>query len=156
VELTHAASARGVRSLRPASGRALLLIGTSESDAAALAQQAERLGFIVHCDDPRRRIVACPGKPACASGLIAARTIAGEIARHSGSPGAGIAVHVSGCRKGCAHPGPTPVTIVGTEHGCGIIRAGSARAMPDHYVDAEQVTVEIPRLLEHLNEPAHV
>jgi precorrin-3B synthase len=155
-ELTHAASARGARSLRPAPGRALLLIGISQSDALALAQQAERLGFIVHCDDPRRRIVACPGKPACGSGLIAARALAGEIACRTGFPGAGIALHVSGCRKGCAHPGSTPLTIVGTEHGCGVVRAGSARATPHHYVDAEEVVTEVSRLLQQMSEPAHV
>jgi precorrin-3B synthase len=155
-ELARAASARNARSLRPAPGRALLLIGIGQSDALALAQQAESLGFIVHCDDPRRRIVACPGKPACASGLIAARTLAGEIARCTGFPGAGIALHVSGCRKGCAHPGSTPLTIVGTEHGCGVVRAGSARATPHHYVDAEKVATEVPRLLQQMSEPAHV
>ncbi len=38
-----------------------LLIGVAQERAAALAAAAERLGFIVRADDPRRRIVACPG-----------------------------------------------------------------------------------------------
>ena len=41
------------------------------------------LGFIIEARDPRRRIVACPGAPSCASGLIAARAIAAQLADHS-------------------------------------------------------------------------
>jgi precorrin-3B synthase len=85
---------------------------------------AERLGFITEASDPRRRIAACPGAPSCAHGLIAARALAAEVARHVSLPGDGIAVHVSGCAKGCAHPKPALFTIVGAEQGCGIVRDG--------------------------------
>ena len=81
--------------------------------------EAERLGFVTETNDPRRRIVACPGTPACASGLIAARSLAAEIARDVPLVGDGLALHVSGCAKGCAHPAPAPLTIVGTARGCG-------------------------------------
>ena len=138
-----ATAARGAHALRPAPGRAVLLIGLSKPNAIALARDAERLGFIIDASDPRRRIVACPGKPACASGLIAARALAAEIARLPQPPGSGIAVHVSGCSKGCAHPAPATLTVVGTERGCGIVRHGSARVAPRYHVDAAELTAEV-------------
>ena len=99
-QLARTAAAHGVSALRPAPGRALLLLGVAPERAAALAATAERLGFVVRVDDPRRRIVACPGKPACASGLIAARTLATEIARQLPPRRETAAIHVSGCAKG--------------------------------------------------------
>jgi precorrin-3B synthase len=154
-DLARAASARGAGLVRPAPGRALLLIGLRHADALALAGDAERIGLIVRPDDPRRRIVACPGKPACASGLIASRMIAAEIARLPHAPALGHTIHISGCRKGCAHPAPAALTIVGTERGCGIIRDGSARAAPRAYIDPANVAAEITRLARLNNEPAH-
>jgi precorrin-3B synthase len=143
-ELARIAASRGMRSVRPAPGRALLLLGLAEPDANALTSAAEALGFVVRADDPRRAIVACPGKPACASGFIAARALAAEIAprvpAHSGT------IHISGCAKGCAHPAPAALTVVGTEHGCGIVRNGSARAAPGCYVAPADLAIEILRI----------
>jgi precorrin-3B synthase len=152
--LAKTAAACGAQSVRPAPGRVLLLIGLHPDDATALAHDAEQLGLIVRPDDPRLRVIACPGKPACASGLIAARALAGTIARNA-LPGADL-VHVSGCRKGCAHPGAAELTIVGTARGCGIVRRGSSRAEPELYVDEASVATQAARLLRTTHEPAHV
>jgi precorrin-3B synthase len=111
-----------------------------------LTATAGRHGFIVHTDDPRRRIVACPGKPACASGLIAARALAADLARHLSAHGE--AVHISGCSKGCAHPAAAALTVVGTERGCGIVRHGSASATPNYHVEAAKLVGEIVRIVE--------
>jgi precorrin-3B synthase len=119
-----------------------------------MRKAAERLGFIIDARDPRRRIVACPGAPSCASGLIAARALAAELASHLPVSGDGIAVHVSGCAKGCAHPGAAPLTIVGTERGCGIVHNDSARAAPFAHVDAATLVAEIARI-EETRERAH-
>ena len=67
-----------------------------------------------------------PAHPA----FIDARRLAAALAPHLAGLRDGIAVHVSGCAKGCAHPAPAALTVVGTAHGCGIIRNGTARAMP--------------------------
>ncbi len=80
ISLADVAAAHGARSIRPAAGRALLLIGLAERNVAPLARAADRLGFMTRADDPRRRIVACPGAPACTSGFIAARRLALELA----------------------------------------------------------------------------
>jgi precorrin-3B synthase len=145
-DLVRAAADRGVSVVRPTPDRAVLLIGVRQTDAVTLAREAERLDFIVRADDPRQRIVACPGRPACGSGLIASRELAAQIAGLAQSPSRGIAVHVSGCRKGCAHPGAAALTIVGTERGCGIVRHGSARAVPNAYVNPADITSEFARV----------
>jgi precorrin-3B synthase len=130
--------------LRPAPHRVLLLIGIGRQDAEMLAGRLEQLGFITRPDDPRRRVVACPGKPACASGLMAARALAAEIAPRL-APSRDI-IHVSGCAKGCAHPVPAALTIVGTERGCGIIERGDARALPSRHVAEADIVTEVVRL----------
>jgi precorrin-3B synthase len=145
-QLAQAAAAFGVRALRPAPDRALLLIGVCEESVAPLTAAAERHGFIVHTDDPRRRIVACPGKPACASGLIAARALAADLARQLSAQGE--AVHISGCSKGCAHPAAAALTVVGTERGCGIVRHGSASATPHYHVEPAKLIGEIVQIVE--------
>ena len=137
--LAEIALAHGARWARPAPDRSLLLGPLGEMHAAAISREAERLGFIVEASDPRRRIIACPGAPACASGLIAARSIAAEIARDVPFAGEGIALHVSGCAKGCAHPAPAPLTIVGTAQGCGVIANDTARVTPSTYLDESQL-----------------
>ena len=142
----------GANWARPASGRALLLGPLSGGAVAAARLNAHQLGLVVEAGDPRRRIAACPGAPACMHGLIAARALAAEIARVAALPdGDGIALHVSGCAKGCAHPAPAPLTIVGTEQGCGIVRDGTARATPSEYVTAR----ELNSALAGKREPAH-
>ena len=63
----------------------------------------------------------------------------------------GIAVHVSGCTKGCAHPTEAPLTIVGTEQGCGVIHDGTARARPERHVEAGELAAKINTMREPVN-----
>jgi precorrin-3B synthase len=159
IALAEFASVHGARAVRP-TGRAFLLIGIAEQDVTALAHEATRLGFVTRADDPRRRIVACPGAPACASGFIPARQVASELAALLSPPQdedsqilrGNDLIHISGCAKGCAHPQPAALTIVGSERGCGIVERGTARAIPNTYVDPRQLAVH---LAQHIDEPAH-
>jgi precorrin-3B synthase len=153
-ELGRLAVAHGARSVRPAPDRALMLIGVPPGNASSLAAAAEQLGFVVAATDPRRRIAACPGAPACASGHIDARRIAAVLAPQLAGPRSGIAVHVSGCAKGCAHPAPAALTVVGDAQGCGIIRNGTARATPRCHVAPTGLAAEVARILSH-GEAAH-
>jgi len=77
-------------------------------------------GFITDADDPRRSIPACAGAPACARASVPARTDAAYLAAR-GLRG----IHVSGCAKGCAHPGAT-TTLVGSGGTYGLVRHGRA------------------------------
>ncbi len=157
------AAGLGTHAIRPAPGRALLLTGATAAHASRLADAAEQLGFVTRADDFRRWIAACPGAPACAAGLIPARALASELALALRSSGAGaghhqasgIAVHISGCPKGCAHPMPAALTVVGTSNGCGIVRNGTDRAIPDHYVTPANLSVEISRSAARTHEAAH-
>jgi precorrin-3B synthase len=142
--LARIAKAKGAEWARPTPGRALLMGPLGE--ASATREAAERLGFVTEASDPRRRIAACPGAPSCAHGLIAARALAAEIARHVSLPGSDIAVHVSGCAKGCAHPEAARLTIVGTEKGCGIVRDGSARDAPTEYAGPADLAATLGRI----------
>jgi precorrin-3B synthase len=158
-ELVRVAARRGVRAVRPVPDRSMFLTGVSELNADRLITAAERLGFVVHADDPRRRIAACPGAPACASGLIPARmlaaTLAPVLAPIMTSAHDGVAVHISGCSKGCAHPGPAALILVGAPQGCGVVHHGAACDTPHHYIDAAQLGDEIARLMLGATEAVH-
>jgi precorrin-3B synthase len=158
-QLVRVAAGHGARGVWPTPDRALLLTGVSAPDALHLTAVAEQLGFVVHTGDPRRRIVACPGAPACASGLIPARALASALTpvlEPAFRPvRKGIAVHISGCSKGCAHPMPAALTLVGTPDGCGVIHRGSARTAPAHYVDPANLGDEISRIAMKSEEAAH-
>jgi precorrin-3B synthase len=150
--LLAVAAQRGARAVWPAPTHALLLTGLSTLSAARdLIIAAEHQGFIVRPDDPRRRIAACPGAPACGSGLIAARTLAAGLVpllapiAGQGRDGS-VVVHVSGCPKGCAHPGPAALTLVGAPQGCAVVYNGCAGDAPHHDVDAAHLGDEARRL----------
>jgi precorrin-3B synthase len=91
--------------------------------------------------------------------LIPARALAAalapNLAPHLASTSGGISVHISGCPKGCAHPKPAALTIVGTDRGCGIIHHGSARATPEHHVGPANLAAEISRIATGTSEAAH-
>jgi precorrin-3B synthase len=128
--LAETAAKAGASGIRTAS-RVLIAIGLTQKTAAEFAAGAERLGFIVRADDPRRQVVACAGAPVCASAEIAARAIAPLIAE-TAAPfiERSVTIHVSGCAKGCAHAGPAALTIVGRADGCALVANGSARDTP--------------------------
>jgi precorrin-3B synthase len=146
IALAAIAKENGADWVRPAPNRALLFGPLGAAGAEAFRVAAERLGFVTDACDPRRRFAACPGAPSCAHGLIAARALAAELARHVSLSGDGIAVHVSGCAKGCAHPRAAPFTIVGAEQGCGIVRDGSARDEPVDYADPGDLAALLDRI----------
>jgi precorrin-3B synthase len=129
--LIAAAEQAGSRGMRTAPGRALLVVGLAGNSIGPLAAQAEALGFVTRADDPRRFTVACAGAPICAAGEIPARLLASSISRAAEAYlDAGSTIHVSGCPKGCAHPFPAALTIVGNSSGCGLVRNGTARDPP--------------------------
>ena len=130
-KLANAAGATGARGLRTAPNRNLLAIGLTKEAASYFLAAAANLGFVTRADDPRRQVVACAGAPLCASAYIAARTIAPDIAAAAApSLSDALTIHVSGCAKGCAHPGAAPLTVVGTPGDCALVADGSARDAP--------------------------
>jgi precorrin-3B synthase len=156
--LVDAARASGATGLRTAQGRTLIVMGLRRNELTAFAAAAERFGFITRADDARRHVIACAGAPFCASGHIAARTMAPAVAdaaaQFVGDP---FLIHISGCAKGCAHPVAAALTIVGTPDGCGLIANGVARNDPFAIVPNNEIAMAIAKYArEATGEGAHV
>tara|TARA_R110002110_G_scaffold293407_6_gene507344 strand:+ start:1093 stop:2253 length:1161 start_codon:yes stop_codon:yes gene_type:complete len=66
-------------------------------------------GLISQADDPMLRVVACTGAPGCPQALGPTRGLARALAERVP---VGRTLHVAGCAKGCAHPGPADYTLV--------------------------------------------
>jgi precorrin-3B synthase len=154
--MIEAAKDAGASGVRAASGRVLIVIGLTSATVPSFVRAAERLGFIVRADDPRRNVVACAGAPACASAHIAARAMAPSIAA-AAAPlvSQGLTVHVSGCAKGCAHPGPAAMTITGTAAGCALIADGRAADSPERIVPTSELSQAIAGAARALAAEAH-
>jgi precorrin-3B synthase len=81
-------------------------------------------GLVTRADDPLLRVVACTGAPTCPEAFAETRELAAALAPQIP---AGRTLHVSGCPKGCAHPAPSALTLVGTADGFDLVRDGSPR-----------------------------
>jgi precorrin-3B synthase len=103
----------GRRVLRLAPWRGLAIPSVAPGDFPALMRRAEAAGFIVTPDDPRLAVAACPGAPDCTKGTTPTHRDADAIAAILAPSPRHMTVHVSGCAKGCAHPGPADLTLVG-------------------------------------------
>ena len=80
-------------------------------------------GLILDPGDPRLRLRACPGAPACPQAHAATRPMARALAPLI--PADAI-LHVSGCAKGCGWPRPADLTLTATGAGFDLIRHGRA------------------------------
>lgn len=116
-----AETGRGTLRLTP--WRAILITAAEAPDAAKLADS----GLIFTEGDPLRAVAACPGAPGCASGSTPTHDDARRLAPFARQlKEQGIALHVSGCAKGCAHPSAAPVTFVGRDGRYDLVRDGAA------------------------------
>jgi len=140
IDFLREADALGAGEIRLAPRRALLLLCPSEASARAVQEAADRAGLITDPADPRVRIAACPGSPACASGHIAARALASKIAAASG-----LDLHVSGCEKRCARPGHDGLTLLGTVDSAALVME-YAGATPLAHVAKERAAAAIGRV----------
>ncbi len=143
--LAEVAVREGASGVRTAPGRVLLLVGLRRECARRLLAQAAALEFLVDPGDARQQVVACPGSPVCASGQIPARALAPIVAEAAGAHlGSGNVIHVSGCSKGCAHPSPSAVAIIGIDGMCDIHVDGESSGA----VTVSELPVRIPMLLQ--------
>ncbi len=109
-------------------GRSIWLRGVALGWHAALAAQAANGGLIVQMDDLRLRLHACAGRSGCATAHADVRADALRLVDHAPEKG----LHVSGCAKGCAHPGAAAITLVsrGVAGGYDLIFAGAPTQAP--------------------------
>ncbi len=122
----HAARA-GATELRLTPWRAILIPCPSAEAAAGLAQALPPDAFILDAADPRCRVAACVGAPACKRATTNIREDAAMLAPLLAET---QFLHLSGCAKGCAHPRPAPVTLVGNEGLYDLIRNGAPSDTP--------------------------
>jgi precorrin-3B synthase len=146
-EWTRTVEGLGVDELRLAPGRMIIAICNVGATVGAIREKARALGLVTEPGDPRLHISACAGKPACASGHIETRRLASEIgAQQSGLIAHAGHIHISGCAKGCAHPAPAAITLVGDENGVGLVVNGTARQKPLAYTQADRLIPSLQRL----------
>jgi precorrin-3B synthase len=127
--LVERARALGATGLRLTPWRAVMIVGLEQSAAASMAEAGAKLGFVADPGDPRLRVAACPGAPACMHGARPARDDAAHWAALL-PEGEGVVLHVSGCAKGCARPAATAATLTATAAGYDLIVAGGAGDLP--------------------------
>ncbi|WP_407192669.1 precorrin-3B synthase [Bradyrhizobium sp. STM 3566] len=84
-------------------------------------------GLITEPYDPALRVIACSGAPRCREAHADTRALAAALAPRIAADGR---LHVSGCRKGCAHSGTAAVTLIATRAGFDLVRDGSTRDEP--------------------------
>jgi precorrin-3B synthase len=180
--LIDACAHAGVIGLRTTPGRALLLVIAGHSprrrasrplapaiphlakkmdprvrpadDLQKLVAACQQLGFITRHDDSRRRVLACAGAPICASAHFASRALAPVIATLVAPEVDGL-IHLSGCAKGCAHPGPAALTVVGTARGCDVVVNGTARDRPAGGIAAHDLPDALAAFISHAKGPSH-
>lgn len=109
----------GLGDLRVTPWRMLLIKG--------LRQMPSVPGLILDPADPLLRVVACTGAPGCLQALQPVRPLARRLAAQVPP---GRLLHVSGCAKGCAHPGAADLTLVATPQGFDLIRQATTQGLP--------------------------
>lgn len=140
--------ALGAVEYRLAPDHALLVLGLTMNDAAAFADCAARWGLRPDPDDKSHHIAVCAGKGACASAMVDMKEAARQVMADAPELLDGsIAVHVSGCAKGCARPSTAALTLVGAPTGYGLVVNGAASARPSVYIDEDKLAPA----LSHLN-----
>ena len=82
-------------------------------------------GLITQPDDPLLRVIACTGAPGLPARPRSRRARWRDRWRRSLPTE--VVLHVSGCAKGCAHPGAAAFTLTAQDGGFDLIRDGHAR-----------------------------
>jgi precorrin-3B synthase len=128
--LAAMAQAHGSGELRLTPWRAILLPGFDANAAQKVLSQASAAIIADPCD-ARLSVIACPGAPACASATTPTQDDALALAplARALSP-VGVALHVSGCAKGCARPIPSAVTLVARAGLYDLVTQGRASDAP--------------------------
>jgi precorrin-3B synthase len=124
--LADAIAEAGGKGIRVSPWRTLYVPVFDEAHARRLLQTARALGFITESGDPLLGIEACPGAPACRSGLADTRTAARAVAEMRARLTGVSTIHISGCGKGCACPGRSDLVLAGGPEGFRIVRNGKA------------------------------
>jgi precorrin-3B synthase len=152
LEMSRFCREQGAHWFRAAPGRTILFGSFPAEEAEASAEFAARLGFIVRGTDPRGRLTACAGAPACASGYLRTRVVAQELATPNLPAGE---VHLSGCAKGCARRSAASITVVGTPDGAVVVFDGDVSKTPDLLLSPDALSAKLKELVGSRTEMLH-
>ncbi|HTJ64958.1 MAG TPA: hypothetical protein VL899_14230, partial [Alphaproteobacteria bacterium] len=108
--------------LRLTPWRTILVPFRSDDSARQFTAGLSLEDFILSCDDPRLRVAACVGAPACPRATTDVRA---DATRLASAVKPGDLLHVSGCAKGCAHPRTATLTLTGHDGRYDLIRDGA-------------------------------
>lgn len=117
-EALHGLADAGAPVLRITPWRMVFLPRTED-----LGPFTNTLGLITDPDDPLLRVTACTGAPGCKQASVETRALARRLAEVLPRD---KTLHVSGCAKGCAHPAPANLTLVGCCGALDLVRGGRA------------------------------
>lgn len=145
------AETQGVHEIRTAPDHALLLLGTSAGSMEKLRVRAADFGFWIDADTPASHIATCAGAGGCASATYRTKELAARAADWlpdllDGS----IVLHLSGCPKGCAHPGASAIAVVGMPRGFGLVVGDKASVAPVVVVDEMTLERTLRRLADRV------
>ncbi|MDQ0321943.1 precorrin-3B synthase [Pararhizobium capsulatum DSM 1112] len=139
--------ALGAKEFRLAPDHALLVLGLRSDAAAAFSRCATRLGLRPDPHDKGNHIAVCAGKGACGSATIDTKQVARQVIADAPELLDGsLALHVSGCAKGCAHPSAALLTLVGAPTGYGLVVNGPASAAASVYIDEKKLGLALSHL----------
>jgi precorrin-3B synthase len=142
-----AAESLGARDIRLAPNHGLFVTDLTPENAERLRQTATALGFVTDPDDPRSGVALCAGSRGCASAFYDTQNIAAKLLAHAPDLLDGsLDIHLSGCPKGCAHPAPALIALVGTRSGYGLVVNGAASALPATYIAENDIETTFRRL----------
>nr|WP_245314652.1 precorrin-3B synthase [Sinorhizobium alkalisoli] len=146
IALMNGAEEMGATEIRLSPRHGLLVLGLSREAATRVQGLASTQGLLVSPDDPRNHIAACAGR-ACASALMDTKAVARLLAEAGGDLLDGsLAVHLSGCAKGCARPTASPLTLVGAPSGYALVVNGTASVAPSAYTNENGIGSALARL----------
>jgi precorrin-3B synthase len=123
----RAAEVFGSGEIRLTPWRALILPFVHEEEADAMRAYFTAHRFIVDHEDARLAIAACGGVSTCERGTTDTRSDALALMFFARTfHKTGVALHVSGCAKGCARQAATPFTLIAHAGRYDLVVDGSA------------------------------
>jgi precorrin-3B synthase len=130
-DVAEVAKRFGTGEVRLTPWRALLLPGIASVEDIHLGSFGSGGGLVTDPGDSRLGLAACPGATGCERATTEPRRDASELAHLVHRLGMrGIALHVSGCAKGCARRERTPVVLIGRESRYDFVLNGTADSIP--------------------------
>ncbi|RKD72578.1 precorrin-3B synthase [Rhizobium sp. WW_1] len=149
VRFLDVAELAGVHEIRTGPEHSLLLLGLPRKRLEDIVAVAAACGLQTRADDPANYAIPCAGSGACASAHYATKQAAVDLVDVGAELLDGsLKVHLSGCMKGCAHPSPAMLTIVGAATGYAIVVNGSSSSEPVAYIGKERLKSALATLGE--------